>query len=1030
MTMLPDWENPPLTHRNREDAHATLVPYADAASAQNGDRAQSPFFQLLNGQWRFTLAPNISQVPEGFERADYDDGAWGTIPVPGCWQLNGWGRPLYVNTRYPFPVDPPFVPTDNPVGVYRTRFAAPNLDDDERIHLVFEGVCSLLNVWVNGQFAGMSKGSHMTAEFDITGLVRAGENTLAVQVFQWSDASYLEDQDMWRLNGIFRDVYLLARAPVHVRDVKIETWAGDNQTLKVSRENVPAPGAPFGLRVTADVQNSSAGQADGCQVSAQLLDAQGVTVPTHGLEFAAARVPAGERAAVSAMVKVAAPAAWTAETPHLYTLLVTLTAPNGRAREVLSFKVGFRDIRLAEGQVLINGAPIKLHGVNHHDTHPDRGYAMTREDLEGDIVLIKRHNINCVRTSHYPPDPYFLDLCDRYGLYAVDEADVETHGFGEVGQLNQISDDPAWETAYVNRAVRMVERDKNHPSVIIWSLGNESGLGRNHYAMADAIRYLDPVRPIHYEQAGDDPLVDIVSVMYGSVEATRREGERTDDPRPWFQCEYAHAMGNGPGGLKEYQEAFDKHPRLLGGCIWEWADHGLRQRTPEGEEWFAYGGDFGDQPHDGNFCIDGLCSPDRAPHPGLREFKKLIEPARIEVAPDGASVQITNRRDHASLDDLTLHWQVQEGMETKSEGTLLLPSIAAQGSATVALPCALSMGSADNPAIVTVSLCLTAGTLWADAGHEVAWGQAVFLEPQEGEGQPAAPAADGLSFAALTVDDGPYAFTIVGEDVSLTFDKLHGQITHWHDEGPNLIASGPRLQVWRAPTDNDVHMAREWRKVGFDRLQHRTVRAEITSQTDRAVVWRVQSVLGAFPIRPAFNVVSVYTLAACRKLTIQTTVTPLRELPPLPRLGLAFALPAGFDQVHWVGRGPWESYPDMKQSARFGEWQSTVDDLWEPYSRPQDNGSHADTLWVEVGSRQGHSLMMSGVPHFSARHYSVEDVTNAEHTYALRARPETFVALDAAVGGLGTASCGPGPLPEYLLSAQETTFTVTLEPRG
>ncbi len=740
-------------------------------------------------------------------------------------------------------------------------------------------------------------------------------------------------------------------------------------------------------------------------------------------------VPAGGRVAVTAKADIQAPLRWTAETPHLYTLLVTLAAPGGSAGEVLSFAVGFRDVRIADQQVFVNGAPIQLCGVNHHDTHPDRGYAQTREDWERDVALMKQHNMNCVRTSHYPPDPYFLDLCDRYGLYVIDEADLETHGFGTVGQLNQISDDPSWETAYVDRAVRMVERDKNHASVIIWSLGNELGLGRNHHAMADAIRQLDPFRPIHYEQAGDDPIVDIVSVMYGSLETTLREGARTDDLRPWFQCEYAHAMGNGPGGMKEYQEAFDKYPRLLGGCIWEWADHGLRQHTQDGEEWFAYGGDFGDKPNDGNFCMDGLCSPDRVPHPGLHEFKKLIEPAHVRVAPDGQSVEIVSRRDHASLDDLTLRWQVQHLGSVQSEGTLPLPPIAARDSATIALPCVLPAGTVDNPATVTVSLCLAASTAWADAGHEVAWGQAVS---NGGEKEELSAAANGnvSSFAPLTVEESAYAFTITNNDISLTFDKRHGQITSWHDGWPNLIAFGPRVQVWRAPTDNDVHMAREWRKAGFDRLQHRTVRAEMTSQTDQAVVWTVQSVLGAFPIRPVLDVTYVYTLQANGALTIETTVKPLRELPPLPRLGLAFALPQGFDRVHWAGRGPWESYPDMKQSARFGEWEGTVSAQWEPYSRPQDNGNHTDTLWAEVGNDNGHSLMMTGVPNFSALHYDVNDITAAEHTYALRARPETYVTLDAAVGGLGSASCGPGPLPEYLLTLRETTFTVTLQPNG
>ncbi|MBV9852715.1 MAG: DUF4981 domain-containing protein, partial [Armatimonadetes bacterium] len=1003
------------------DAHATLVPFADAEAALTGAREKSPFVQLLNGQWRFDYAPDLPHAPAGFEREPFDDGDWQTLPVPACWQLHGYGTPNYTNVNYPFPVDPPFVPTENPIGSYRTAFSIPPAWEGRRLALVFEGVCSCFQVWVNGQAVGMSKGSHVPAEFDITDAARSGENLLAVRVFQWSDASYLEDQDMWRLNGIFRDVLLMARPSVSVRDVVVKTWAGHGEELRVARSDVPGPEAPFHLRVAVELQNAGAAPVTGQHVAATLHDADG-----HGLFVLSlgqdVGVPAGERRTVEAEITLEAPNLWTAEEPHLYTLLVRLLGPDGSLLEALPFSVGFRDVRIADQQLFVNGTPIKLRGVNHHDTDPDRGYAMTREDMERDVVLMKRHNINAVRTSHYPPDPYFLDLCDRHGLYVVDEADLETHGFWVAGDLIPISDDPQWEIAYVDRAVRMVERDRNHPSVIMWSLGNESGFGRNHEAMAAAIRERDPARPIHYEQAGDHPVVDIVSVMYPTVERVLLEGGRADDPRPWFMCEYAHAMGNGPGNLREYWEAIGNYPRLLGGCIWEWADHGLRRHTEKGEEWFAYGGDFGDRPNDGNFCIDGLVSPDRHPHPGLIEYKKIIEPVVIEVT-DFASgvVRLTNRYDHRALDHLALHWQAMRGTDVLQEGRLGLPHVAAGQSAELSLPAEVPGG--ETLTHLTLSLRLKEDKSWAPAGWEVAWGQAVSDElaavggrhPQDGA-QP------------LQVSEDDFRITVRGAGFTLTLDKWHGRLASWEHQGTQLLSAGPRVQVWRAPTDNDVHMARRWREAGLDRLWHRTARVEVTARTDDLVELTVESVLGAFPIRPAFGAAYTYRVTADGTVTITTRVTPRRPLPTLPRVGLTLHLPADFDNFRWAGRGPHTSYPDMKQSARWGVWSGTVDEQFDVHVRPQENGNKADTLWAEVTDDEGRGLRASGVPHVSVTHYTAEDLTAARHTFDLAPRPETILNLDHVQSGLGSQSCGPGPLPEYLIEAQEMEFTVTLRP--
>lgn len=1043
MKDLLDWENPQLTHRNRAAAHATFVPFSGAKAALEGVRAASPFFQLLNGNWQFLYAPDLAHVPSGFEQERQNTGDWGTLPVPGCWQLYGYGIPNYTNINYPFPVDPPFVPSENPVGLYRTSFEVTPDWESLRLSLVFEGVCSMFGVWVNGQEVGMSKGSHVPAEFDITSVARLGVNLLVVRVLQWSDASYLEDQDMWRLNGIFRDVFLLARPAVFVQDVVIKTWAGSGEKLNVDRSEVPGPDEPFHLHITAKLQNAgdqnagdqNAGNAfgKGHRVTALLHDAAGTEVVTFVLEENIV-IPAGGHRIVQGEVVPTAPQLWTAEEPYLYTLLISLTGPDGSVAEVLPFSVGFRDIRIADQQLFVNGRPIKLRGVNHHDTDPDRGYAMTRMDMERDVILIKRHNMNAVRTSHYPPDPYFLNLCDEHGLYVVDEADLETHGFGPADAPIHISDDPQWQPAYVDRAVRMVARDRNHPSVVIWSLGNESGFGCNHEAMASAIRALDPSRPIHYEAANNHPVVDIVSVMYPSVETVIQEGRRTDDPRPWFMCEYAHAMGNGPGSLREYWEGVEEYPRLLGGCVWEWADHGLRRRTEDGTEWFAYGGDYGDWPNDGNFCIDGLTSPDRRPHPGLLEYQKVIEPVKVQVdysvvELDAAAgkVRVTNRYDHRSLGHLALHWQALLGDKVLQECTWDLPHIAAGQAGEIALP-ALPLGTFGT-SHVNVSLRLKENASWAPQGWEVAWGQAIL------GGLPAAENALSLrtsrrsGLQPLHVSENEFMVAVSGADFALKLDKWIGRLASWEYCGVPLLARGPCVQVWRAPTDNDVHStAQDWRQEGLDRLSSRTVGIVVARQTDELVEFTVETVLGAVSMRPAFQVRATYQVTTDGTVTVATQVTPLRSLPTLPRLGLTLHLPSRFDQVRWAGRGPHQSYPDMKESARWGVWSGTVDAQFENYIRPQENGNKADSLWVEVTDCHGRGLRASGTPHLSVLHYTAEELTSARHTFDLPPRAETVLNLDYKQSGLGSGSCGPGALPEYLVSAVSSEFTVTLTP--
>lgn len=995
-----DWENPVLLHRNRQPAYATSVPYQGCETALRGERGASRFFRLLNGNWQFQYLASPAEAPPGFFAEAFDVSQWNTLPVPSCWQMHGYGKPQYTNTKYPFPVDPPFVPTENPVGLYRRVFSVPQEWSGMQVFLEFGGVDSAFYVWLNGRQVGYSQGSHMPSEFDITPFLQESGNTLAVQVFQWSDGSYLEDQDQWRLSGIFRDVCLMARpAAASVRDVEIRTSMGGKLDLHVEMRGGDAP----------------------CSLSAALYDGDAAIAEQSVLGT-------GTR---TAQITIPQPRLWSAEEPNLYTLLLTLADAQGQMLTVERFRVGFRELVIAGGRLLVNGTPVTLKGVNRHDTHPDLGHVTPREHMRRDMALMKQHNINTVRTSHYPNDPYWLDLCDEYGLYVIDEADLEAHGFGDAGDWSRLSNDPLWKQAYVDRAERMVRRDKNHPSIILWSLGNESGYGPNHLAMGDAIKALDPTRFVHYETSYilEDVGVDVISRMYTNVPDTIAEGQK-DDPRPFFLCEYAHAMGNGPGSLKDYWDAINHYPRLLGGCVWEWADHGIRQKTAGGEEWFAYGGDFGDVPNDGSFCIDGLTSPDRKPHPGLLELKKVIAPVWAEPADLAAGrVTIHNRYDFSSLAHLEAAWSVQCDGEITQQGTLAMPDIAAGGAAEVALPYRLPLS---GDVWLNLTWTLASACPWAERGHEVAWAQLALPVP------PAkAPVLQPAAMPALAAAETGQTLEISGTDFQMAFDKQRGLLTQWTYQGTRLVTSGPKLCVWRAPTDNDVALAAEWRKAGLDRLVPRFEFLQWERLSPQSIQVSVRQVLAPIFLFPAFAVTFQYTVYGNGEVVLETHVLPLKALPPLPRLGLQLSLPAGFDRFAWYGLGPHESYPDRRESVKLGVYGGSVQDQFEVYIRPQENGNKSGVRWASLCDIRGLGLLAvaqplpDGVPALlsvSVHHYTPEDLMAAGHTFDLAPRPETVLHLDHAQSGLGSQSCGPGPLPQYLLQPEETRFSVRFTP--
>ena len=1019
-TIVNEWENLDLMHINREPSRAYSVPFADISSAIKGQREASPKFKLLGGEWNFKYCRNILEVPENFP-INIKTSDFGKISVPSNWQMHGHGIPQYTNQNYPIPVDPPRVPHENPVGLYVREFEVSQEWQKKQTFLVFEGVDSAFYVWINSRKVGFSKGSHMTSEFRISDFLKAGKNTIAVQVFQWSDASYLEDQDFWRLSGIFRDLYLISTADTYIRDVFIKT------DLDPKCKNAD-------LKIELSINNSGTREVAGLKAEAILLDSKKEIAKLDiASDFS---VSAGRENLFKKSVKVENPKLWNSEEPHLYTLLVFLKSENCGILDIRRFDVGFRKVEIKDSQLFLNGKTILLRGVNRHESNPDTGHAVTVENMIEDILIMKRHNINTVRTSHYINDPRWYELCNRYGIYLVDEADLESHGFG-YDTKDIPARVPEFKKAFVDRAERMVERDKNHPSVIIWSLGNESGFGKNHHAMADWIRKRDQARPIHYEgenaeQEGDGGTVgDIKSRMYPGMKSLLEVANDEKDERPFFMCEYAHAMGNSPGNLKEYWDAIWAHKKLIGGCVWEWCDHGIRMKNEKGQEYFAYGGDFGDFPNDTKFCIDGMVFPDRKLHPAMAEYKKILEPVRIEkFDPATGKISIFNRNDFASLDNLEAEWELLEDNMKINGGKIDLPHIPARGKAQVTLPAKVAKSETGSKWL-NISFKLRNNTFWARKGHENSWAQF--------EIQPKKAASANLRISQkskLKISQTKNLITISGDKFSLVLDEFLGKIISLSAGKSQILESGPAANFWRAPTDNDDNwsfgdrVGVKWLNHGFNRLLSRVLSTEIKDFNRDKVVFTVEYNLAAKSLRPAFQCKTSYEIFSNGDIIVNHSVIPSKDLPVLPRIGFEMVLPEGFANVEWFGRGPHENYEDRKESAKFARHSGTVQEQFVNYVHPQENGNKCDVRWAAVTNKRGQGLLVSGMPdfNFSVRHYSQKNLTDARHTTDLVREKRTYLYVDSRQCGLGSASCGPLPLDEYLIKPEPAKFAFRLSP--
>lgn len=997
------WENPTVTDVGREPARSYYIPYADADSARRGEPGLSPFYMSLNGRWKFRYHKSVAEVDYAFTSASFEATAWDDLVVPSVWQMNGYDIVNYTNVAYPIPVDPPYVPNDNPAGTYVRDFILPAVANGRRAYIVFEGVDSCFYLWINGRFVGFSKGSHMPAEFDVTEFVQEGTNRVAVLALKWCDGSYLEDQDKFRHSGIFRDVYILLRDTPSVRDFFVKTHLStDLKAARVECEVEVVDGADAVVEAILESPNG------------QVIARSQTTVTAKGL----------------VSFDVDNPQLWSAETPNLYKLFLLCGS------EVIAVNVGIRRLEVRDQAFWVNGRMVKIKGVNRHDSHPDLGYVTPLHHMRNDIVLMKQHNINAIRTSHYPNDPRFLDLCDQLGMYVIDEADNETHGLWAGNNRPEllIMEDPVWENAFVDRMVRMVERDKNHPSVIFWSLGNESYYGANMVKMASYAKQRDDTRFVHYEGVvhykgdADTSQLDMVSYMYPSIQMLADQATDTSDPRPVFLCEYSHAMGNGPGDLHDYWDLIYAHERLIGGCVWEWTDHAANVPDENGRPRYMYGGDFGDWPNDGNFCIDGLVYPDRRPHTGLLELKHAIAPIKAEpVDLMRGLVRICNLYDFTTLAGVSIEWVVERDGIPVAEGEINDLSTNPHECDEVRLPYSVPVED-EARYYLTLRYKLKRSTDWASQGHEISFDQMELPVRRRARRVLAV-----SSMPPLSMDDRGSATVVRGQssgiDFEYSFDKRLGTFTSLALGGRQLLADS-RFNVWRAPTDNDRNIRRQWSAEGMWPANVHVYNVEVSRPSSAEARFHVSWSLGGSSKPPVLKASSVWTVFGTGDIILWTSVRVRDDAPFLPRFGLLLATPPGYERVTYFGYGPTESYIDKRYATRKGLFSTTVDAMYEDYIKPQEHGSHFGTDWAAVKDRLGMGLLFVGQPEFSfsASHFSLKDLTETRHNFELRRRPETYICVDYKNSGVGSNSCGPALLEKYQLNEKDFVFALRIRP--
>ena len=1023
------WEDPQVSGINRMPSKATSHSFANELEALENDKTSSSRYKLLNGNWKFSWSTKPELAPKGFEANTYDDSKWNTIPVPANWELEGYGTAIYTNTKYPFqPVNPPLVSKeDNPTGCYRTEFEIPKNWNGTQITLSFGGVSSAYYVWLNGKFLGYSEDSMLPTHFDATSQVKEGKNILALKVFRFSDASYLEDQDHWRLSGIQRDVYLTSAPKVQLYDFFVKT-------------NLDEQYKDATLKIRPRIRKFDNTNLKGYTLEAKLFDDKKKEVFDKPLSIPLKKIyreKFGQRGKPDFALlqgKVKNPKKWSAEYPNLYTLVFNVKDAKGNILESRTTKVGFREAEIKDGEFLINGKSVLMFGVNRHEHDPVKGKVVSRASMINDISLMKQYNINAVRTSHYPNDEQWYQLCDEYGIYVMDEANLETHGLG-----GQLSNDASWSSAFLERAVRMVERDKNHPSIVFWSLGNESGSGFNHVTMANWIRSYDNTRPVHYEGAQitkgkhreedkiyKDPMyVDVISRMYNPIGYMEKMSELEGEDRPIIWCEYAHSMGNSTGNLFKYRDVFRNNKQIIGGYIWDWSDQGLSQKTKDGEFFYAFGGDMGDTKiNSSNFCLNGIVGPDREIKPATWEVKKVFQPVEINAKNlEQGTITIKNWHNFTNLNQFDVFWELQENGKVLKSGMLNPIDVAPNKTTTLTIPFKKPKIKEASEYFIRVSLKLKNDTSWAKKGHEIAWEQ--FKLPFYKE----AKLISLKRIKNISVTNN----TINGTNFKIDFNKADGKISNFIFNNKSLVVSGLQPSFWRPITDNDRGGAKTQKHLAVWREASKM--AKLSSFELKKISDKKALATSSYSFADNKASMKVEQLIyGDGTIKVDVTFNADQSLPILPKLGLQLKIPANYNNLQYLGRGPHENYWDRKLGADVGTYKTTVTEDYYSYIRPQESSNKTEVRWMKLTDNAGIGVLIKAINEnlsMSAIPYSTWNIEEALHTYDLKKTAFYTINIDhkqMGVGGDDSWSQKALPHKEFRIPAKNYTYSFLIQP--
>ena len=1027
-----DWENPKMFNQNKEVPHATMMPFADVDAALTKKRNASIYYKSLNGVWKFNWVRKPADRPVDFYKLDYNVNEWDDISVPSNWERQGYGVPIYCNHQYEFasykapvskeikftdkvyPANPGQVPNDyNPVGSYRRTFTVPQNWDGREVFVQFGAVKSAFYLWINGEKVGYSQGSKTEAEWDISKYLKAGENTLAVEVYRWSDGSYLECQDFWRISGIERDVFIYSTPKVRIRDFFV---VGDLDDTYTNGK----------LKLDVDLKNKIKGLRSGnYKVSYQLYDHLNKVVAEESVKAA---INKKKDLKLSFAKEIQNPLKWTAETPNLYTLVLQLEDSEGNNKEIVSTKVGFRKVEIIDGMFHINGVQVLIKGVNRHEHNQFTGHVINEEDMLTEIKLMKQFNINAVRNSHYPTDEYFYELCNKHGIYVTDEANIESHGM-YYGKYS-LAKNPEWKEAHLDRNKRMVERSKNHPCIIVWSMGNEAGDGDNFTNVFNWIKERDSSRPVHYERAEMRDNTEIFCPQYPGVSYLKKYASK-QQKKPMIMSEYAHAMGNSTGNLVDLWDVIYNrdNKQLQGGYIWDWIDQGLLETDEKGRKYWTYGGDYGkDMPSDDNFVINGIILPDYTPQPAMWEVKYAYQYVRFSN--DGLSngqVKITNYHDFVSLDKYDLRWSLSRNGEELHYGFLDI-NLKPHESKVVTIPVPQFKGQSGNEYFLDFSVRLKQATSVLEEGHEVSHDQIVYDMPV----QPVLKSEQLADVKTVEQDNG---ITVSGQNFAINFNKTTGSIESWVVNGVSLLQKGPSVNFWRAPNDNDkgsgmINRLGVWRKAS-NSLKVRTVELDktVSNKTIITVIYDLEAVESTQTV--------VYEVLGSGKVNVKSSIKLGKDkLPDMPRFGMRMEFPVNFDNLKYFGRGPHENYCDRNRSAFVGAYNSKVEDQYFNYVRPQENGYKTDVRWFELRNGDGWGLKISGMSTlgFSALHNPIEDFDQETHSIHkhlndIVKQNGVFVTFDLnQMGVAGDNSWGARPYEKYSVPADNYEFNFSLEP--